>query len=85
MKSVFTEEYDMLLQSLITARKAANLTQSDLAKALAKPQSFVSKYERKERRLDVIEYISVCRLIGLNPCDEISKLDDEISTKQRVE
>jgi len=39
---------------MIAARKDANLTQATLAKAIEKPQSFVAKYENRERRLDVI-------------------------------
>lgn len=52
---------------LITARKDAHLTQAELAERLKRPQSFVSKYERGERRLDVVEFGEVVRAIGLDP------------------
>ncbi|MGH9715631.1 MAG: helix-turn-helix domain-containing protein [Candidatus Acidiferrales bacterium] len=52
---------------LAEARKAANLTQAELAERLNRPQSFVSKYERGERRLDVVEFGEVARAIGLDP------------------
>lgn len=42
----------------------AALTQTDLAYRLQRPQSFVSKYESGERRLDVIEFIQVCEALG---------------------
>lgn len=67
MKTVFTNEYEVLLQALIAGRNAVSLTQADLAYLLRKPQSFVSKYERGERRLDVVELIEICGLIKLDP------------------
>ena len=65
--SIHTEEYDRFRALLIDARKKAGLSQADLAKKLTKPQSFVSKFERGERRLDVIEFRSVAQALGLDP------------------
>jgi transcriptional regulator with XRE-family HTH domain len=45
------------------ARKSAGLTQAEVAGRLQKPQSFVAKYENGERRLDVLEFVAVCRAI----------------------
>lgn len=42
------------------------MTQESLAELLERPQSFVSKYEAGERRLDVIEYTEVCAALGLD-------------------
>jgi transcriptional regulator with XRE-family HTH domain len=64
---------------MITARKEAQLTQERLAKSLKKPQSFVAKYENGERRLDVIEFLLVARLIGIDPCEIIKKVEQAIS------
>ncbi len=75
MKTVFTEEYGFLLEYLITARKAADITQQNLAQRLNKPQSFVSKYERKERRLDVVEFVSIAHAIGFDPCAVIREIE----------
>jgi transcriptional regulator with XRE-family HTH domain len=55
IKSVFSREYGAFLEKLKKARIAAGLTQTDVAKRLRVPQSFVSKFESGERRLDVIE------------------------------
>jgi transcriptional regulator with XRE-family HTH domain len=49
---------------LVRKRIEAGLTQSQLAEKISKPQSFISKYESFERRLDVIEFIDIC--IALN-------------------
>ena len=52
---------------MIKARKNAGLTQHELARRLKKPQSFVAKYEGGERRLDVVEFLTVCQAIGSDP------------------
>ena len=66
-KSVFSEPYEVLLRALVEGRRSAGLRQTDLAELLGKPQSFVSKYETGERRLDVVELLVVARSIGLDP------------------
>lgn len=73
-KSVFSDQYDRLRQMLISARTERELTQVDIAERLGKPQSFVSKYERGERRLDVVEFIEVARAIGADPQELLSEL-----------
>jgi transcriptional regulator with XRE-family HTH domain len=65
-----------MLELLVRTRKAAGLTQQDLAGRLGRPQSFVSKVELGERRLDVIEFLELCRAIGVDPhqlLDDIAK------------
>lgn len=57
------------------ARKEAGLTQASLAARLGRPQSFVSKYESGERRLDVLEFIEVARSVGFNPACFIADLE----------
>lgn len=54
-KSIWTEEYLQLCMLLRQLRQDAGLTQVEVAGRLDVPQSFVSKYESGERRLDVIE------------------------------
>lgn len=74
-KSVFTSDYESFLVLLVKARKSACLTQMQLAEKLKRPQSFVSKYERGERRLDVIEFIAIAHAIGIDPADIVKRLD----------
>ncbi len=73
-KSVFTDQYQTFLSMLVKERKKANLTQVQLASTLKKPQSFISKYEKGERRLDVIEFLDIARAIGFDETLFISKL-----------
>lgn len=75
LKSIFTSEYSFVLESLVSARKAAGLTQSQLAQRLRKPQSFVSKFERHERRLDVVEFVVICRALDVAPRDILAELE----------
>jgi transcriptional regulator with XRE-family HTH domain len=51
------------------------LTQEALAKRLGQPQSFVSKFERGERRLDVIEFLDVTHALNIGPACVIADLD----------
>jgi len=56
------------LRELLTeARSKAGLTQLDVASRLERPQSFVSKYESGERRLDVVEFLEVCTAVQADP------------------
>ena len=54
---------------LATARRRANLTQQELAGRVGKPQSFVSDYERGQRRLDMLEFLVIARALGRKPSE----------------
>lgn len=56
--------YRAFLERLRQARRDAGLTQVDVARELRRPQSFVSKCESGERRVDVIELRELARLYG---------------------
>lgn len=59
---------------LVEARKDAKLTQEQVAERLRRPQSFVSKYEKGERKLDVIEFLAVCSALGISAGSTIEAL-----------
>ncbi len=71
--------YKKLRELLVAARGQADLTQVELSLRLKRPQSFVSKYERGERRLDVIEFGEVARALGINPMRILDKFYRETS------
>jgi transcriptional regulator with XRE-family HTH domain len=75
-RSVFTRKYKRFRELMIGARKQAGLTQAQLAHKLGKPQSFVSKYELGERRLDVVEFLEVASALAVAPEALIKKLSD---------
>lgn len=79
--SMFRPEYKLFQQILVQARQNAGLTQTDLALRLSKPQSYVSKYENGERRLDVIEFLDLCNVLGIEPAHVLSVLRQQTSQK----
>ena len=83
-KSVFTERYERFRVLLIDARKNAGLTQVQLAAKLGCPQSYVSKYERGERRLDVVEFLDVADAIGIDATEFLRVLDAGRGSKKRA-
>jgi transcriptional regulator with XRE-family HTH domain len=66
-KSVHSSDQATFCGLMIAARKAAGLTQHALARRLKRPQSFVAKYEGGERRLDVVEFITVAGALDADP------------------
>jgi transcriptional regulator with XRE-family HTH domain len=68
--------YRELRRLLVEARTAAALTQAEVARRLGRPQSFVSKYESGERRLDIAEFLRVCKAIGIAPDAVIAAVND---------
>lgn len=65
MASVYSDEYQRVINALKKARKEKGITQAQLAEALGKLQSFIAKVENGERRLDVVEFVYLARLVGL--------------------
>ena len=76
--SVNTVAYDVMRSLLIQERKRAGLSQQEVASRLGLPQSFVSKYERGERRLDVVELVDVCVAIGTDVGQLVNALEKEM-------
>jgi transcriptional regulator with XRE-family HTH domain len=68
------------LQALLRqVRTDASLTQTDVAQRLGQPQSFVSKYESGERRLDILELREVCQVLGIPLPEFIRRLEEALS------
>lgn len=61
-KSTHTADYRRFLKRLQAARASAGLTQTEVAKRLGQPQSYVSKCENGERRVDVVELVAFARI-----------------------
>lgn len=73
--SVFTASYGEFLKALREARTQMGVRQIDLAARIGKPQSFVSKVEKGERRLDVVELIAILRALEISPAEFVARLD----------
>lgn len=63
-KSLHSDRYAVLLAKLAEVRAQRGMTQTQLAEALGKPQSYISKIERGERRIDVIELSDWAAALG---------------------
>ncbi|GKX55031.1 transcriptional regulator [Leminorella grimontii] len=74
MPSIYSSEYQLVIKSLREARMQKGITQERLAQALKRPQSFVAKVESGERRLDVIEFAYIARLLGIDPALLLQKI-----------
>jgi transcriptional regulator with XRE-family HTH domain len=72
--SIHTTRYRFLRDFLTEARKSQGLSQEALAEKLGRVQTFVSKYERGERRLDVVELLDVTEALQLDTPDLIRQL-----------
>jgi transcriptional regulator with XRE-family HTH domain len=80
-KSIFTGEYAAVLRLLRRAREDAGLTQVQLAEALERTQSFVSKVERGETRLDVIQLRTWLAALGATLPAFAERLERELRKK----
>lgn len=81
-KSIYTREYDVVLGLLREARDRAGLTQVELAKKLKQSQSFVSKIERGDRRLDIVQLRTICRLFGLSLAEFVERFERELAKRK---
>lgn len=73
-RTLDSKTYKDLRRTLTTARSRAGITQSDLAARLQRAQSFVSKYESGERRLDVVEFLEVCKALSVSPVSVLTEV-----------
>jgi transcriptional regulator with XRE-family HTH domain len=74
-KALHEQSYAAFTSLLRDERKKAGMTQAKLAKKLRRPQSYISKYERGDRRLDVIEFLEIARAIKFDPNEILQRLD----------
>ena len=73
------KRYIVLIRLLKQIRKEANLYQNDIAEKLNKPQSFVSKYENGERRIDPIELYMICDVLGISFINFARRFDKQLT------
>lgn len=73
-KSIYSAEYQQVCELLRQLRHEAGLTQAQVAEALGVPQSFVSKYESGQRRLDIVELRHTLRALNVTTSEFLAKL-----------
>ncbi len=82
-KSTHSPLYDHLRERLVEIRNDAGMSQRDLAKAVGREHSFVSRYELGERRLDVVEIFWILRALGTEPEGFLTGLVKEFKRIER--
>lgn len=82
-KSTFTREYGILTALLRDVRQKAGLTQVQIAEKLGETQSFVSKCERGERRLDLVQLQQFCRILGIELRSFVAEYESRVKRKSR--
>jgi transcriptional regulator with XRE-family HTH domain len=73
-RGIHDARYKRLIETLAAARRAAGISQVELAKRLGRRQQFVSKFESGERRLDVVEFADIGRALGVDLSSLISEI-----------
>ncbi len=81
-KSIYDTAYLAFVECLREARLEAGLTQAQLAARLGVDQSYVSKYERAERRLDVVEVRALCHEFDLSLVDFVARFERQLKRKK---
>jgi len=77
-KSIYTQEYAVLLKLLREIRRRAGVTQVELAGRLQRSQSFVSKCERGETRVDMVQLREFCQALGTTLVSFVRRLESRI-------
>lgn len=76
-KTIFNPKYKSMINSLVAIRKQQGISQRDLAKKLNKAHSYIGRIETFERRLDVVDLVSMARALNLSD-KEILKIFEKL-------
>ncbi len=78
-KSIHTYNYKRIISLLRQKREEANVTQEELSERLGVNQSFISKVETCERRLDIVELMMICKQLNLSFVDFVKEIENLIN------
>lgn len=74
-RTIYTDEHRRLVALLREMREEAGLRQAEVARRLGRHQSFVSKYEAGQRRLDLVELREICRVLGVGLVEFVTRYE----------
>jgi transcriptional regulator with XRE-family HTH domain len=75
---VSSPAYAAAVELLVETRVRLGVSQRELAERLAKPRSFVTKIEARERRVDMVEFVAIARALGISAGQLMSELADAL-------
>ena len=75
-ETLHSDQHARLVAMLLAQRKAAGLTQAEVARAMGRHQPFIANIENGQRRVDVIELLEIAEIIGLDVHATIDALKD---------
>lgn len=74
IKTLWSARHRALVALLIARREAAGLTQTQLADRLGEYQSFVARLESGQRRVDLVEFMTIADAIGFDPLEAVREI-----------
>ena len=83
-KSIHSKLYHRIIARLRAKREGKGLSQYQLSQILKVQQSYVSKIETCERRLDILELMNICETLGISFIDFVREIDEDILPKFRA-
>jgi transcriptional regulator with XRE-family HTH domain len=81
-KSIYRKEYKYFIEVLVEFRNKAGLLQTDLAEKLNVHQSYISKIETGQRRVDIIELREICSYLNTNLVEFTKQIEKKIRTSK---
>jgi len=83
-KTIYREEYRLVVSQLRDAREALALSQSELAVRLGHTQQWISQVESGSRRLDVIEFAELCLALGVDPTAVLAHVAEALAQPRKT-
>lgn len=81
-KTIYSKGYLLLIERLRNARENLDLSQTELADRMGQSQSFVSKSERGERRIDIVELHAFCHALDIPFVPFIAEIENTFGSKK---
>ena len=78
MSILYEPEYRILIDCLKSCRLRSNMTQQELASHLGCSQTYISKYEQCQKRLDIIEIRKICLCLGTSLVEFVAEFEERL-------
>ncbi len=78
MSNIYEPSYKIFVECLRDFRAQSRMTQQELASHLNCPQSYISKYEQGQRRLDIVEIRRICNILGVSLTEFASEYEERL-------